>query len=370
MKDAPKLLNIPKSEECPDDWIRLPKHKWQKSWNKIIDPVGPLERNFYRHPLAGLLLERQFEEVLLELGWEKVPNWECLFLHRKQHFSLPVYVDDIKKAGKKQNMPLMWKKLMKKRRTRWTNIISWPRTFGMHSTWMQTKWNHSWERKRNVWITYFWWRNWRITRMEKTCPTTWKGMLKNAWNEIANWRTKKTEQLYKVSTLCQIRKEELESVGELSEVCSQIVLNYLYLARIGRLDIPWSVNKFARSVTKWTQAFDRRWARLTSKIHHTSDYRQLCHVGNTAQHCRLGSFQDSDFAGDLEDSKSTSGGVLCIFGCCTFVPISWMCQKANFSITQFNRIWNCIFGCWFANGWFTCSWPVGSCNWGTAFDTR
>ena len=49
--------------------------------------------------------------------------------------------------------------------------------------------------------------------------------------------------------------------------------------------------------------------------------------GNTAQQCRLGLFQDSDFAGDLEDSKSTSGGVLCIFGSRTFVPVSLMCKK-------------------------------------------
>ena len=41
----------------------------------------------------------------------------------------------------------------------------------------------------------------------------------------------------------------------------------------------------------------------------------------------LGLFQDSDFAGDLEDSKSTSGGTLCIFGSHTFVPVSWMCKK-------------------------------------------
>ena len=34
-----------------------------------------------------------------------------------------------------------------------------------------------------------------------------------------------------------------------------------------------------------------------------------------------------NFAGDLEDSKSTSGGVLCIFGSRTFVPVSWMCKK-------------------------------------------
>ena len=50
-------------------------------------------------------------------------------------------------------------------------------------------------------------------------------------------------------------------------------------------------------------------------------------MGNTAKQCRLGLFQDSGFAGDLEDWKSTSGGTLCIFGRHTFVPISWMCKK-------------------------------------------
>ena len=42
---------------------------------------------------------------------------------------------------------------------------------------------------------------------------------------------------------------------------------------------------------------------------------------------RAGLFQDSDFAGDLEDSKSTSGGTFCVLGSHTFVPISWMCKK-------------------------------------------
>ena len=50
-------------------------------------------------------------------------------------------------------------------------------------------------------------------------------------------------------------------------------------------------------------------------------------MGNTAKQCRLGLFQDSDFAEDPEDSKSTFGGSLCIFGSHTFVPISWMCKK-------------------------------------------
>ena len=161
-------------------------------------------------------------------------------------------------------------------------------------------------------------------------PTTWKDLLENAWNGFANWQTQRRSDFTKFHPCLddhQIKKEESENKGELSEVCSHIVLKYLYLARIGRPDILWSVNKLARSVTKWTQACDRRLARLISYISFTSDCRQKCHVGNAAQHCRLGLFQDSDFAGDLEDSKSTSGVVLCIYGSRTFVPISWMCKK-------------------------------------------
>ena len=119
----------------------------------------------------------------------------------------------------------------------------------------------------------------------------------------------------------------MKYVGELSQECSQIVVKCLYLARIGRPDILWSVNKIARSITKWTKACDKRLNRMISYIHHTCEYKQYCHVGNTAKQCRLGLFQDSDFAGDLEDSKSTSGGTLCVFGSHTFVPISWMCKK-------------------------------------------
>ena len=36
MEDAHKLLKNPKSE-CPDIWIRLPRHKWPKSWSSMED---------------------------------------------------------------------------------------------------------------------------------------------------------------------------------------------------------------------------------------------------------------------------------------------------------------------------------------------
>ena len=85
--------------------------------------------------------------------------------------------------------------------------------------------------------------------------------------ELAN---KTTQQLYKVSTPCiddHHFKEELKSVGALPKVCSQNVLKCVYLARIGRPDILCSVNKFARSITKWTKACDKRLSRLISFLH-------------------------------------------------------------------------------------------------------
>ena len=73
---------------------------------------------------------------------------------------------------------------------------------------------------------------------------------------------KKVEQLHKVSSPClddhQFRQEEHESVGELSEVCSQIALKCWDLERIGRPDILCSVNKLSRAVTRWTRACDKR----------------------------------------------------------------------------------------------------------------
>ena len=141
--------------------------------------------------------------------------------------------------------------------------------------------------------------------------------------ELAN---KTTQQPYKVSTPCiddhHFKEEEMKSVGELSNTCSQIVLKCLYLARSGRPDILWSVNKLARSVTKWTRAFDRRLARLISYIRHTSDCRQYCHVGNTAQHCRLGLSPDS---GGFKINLRVNLMYLWKSNVCS--SLSWMCKK-------------------------------------------
>ena len=51
--------------------------------------------------------------ILLQHGWEKGSNWECLFVHRETGLFLSVFVGDIKLAGKKQNIDPMWDVLNK-----------------------------------------------------------------------------------------------------------------------------------------------------------------------------------------------------------------------------------------------------------------
>ena len=59
--DGPSLFNTPKSE-CPDIWIRLPRHNWPKSWSSMDDPVVPLERNLYGLPFGSTLVGKATRE--------------------------------------------------------------------------------------------------------------------------------------------------------------------------------------------------------------------------------------------------------------------------------------------------------------------
>ena len=43
------------------------------------------------------------------MAGRKVSYWECLFVHFETGLFFSVYVDDIKLAGKKQNLDPMWK---------------------------------------------------------------------------------------------------------------------------------------------------------------------------------------------------------------------------------------------------------------------
>ena len=304
-EDAHKYFKIPKSE-CPDIWIRLPRHKWPKSWSSMEDPVVPLERNLYVHPFGRTLMgraiwENPFETWLGEnskLGMSLSTSWKRIIL---------ICVCGWLKFGWKENLDPMWKLLNKE------VDLGEPTSFLDHvylgCTPRQCK------KAKILWTITEPCSNREFPREKQKNYHSlkiivflhglmiWLVMQSNVWNDIVSWQTNDAttrRSIYSMHRWPPL-KEEMKSVGDLSNTCSQIVLKCLYLARIGRPDILWSVNKLARSITKWTKACDKRLNRLISYVHHSCEYKQYCHVGNTAKQCRLWLFQDSDFARDLED---------------------------------------------------------------------
>ena len=146
--------------------------------------------------------------------------------------------------------------------------------------------------------------------------------------ELSN---KPESSLKKVSTPClddhMLAPEDFQDKGELSLVAARIVLKALYLARMNRPDVIWTVNHLARYVTKWSVACDKRLHRLMSYLHHNADWALVNWIGDHLEDCKLVLYVDASFAAELEDAKSTSGAYLVLVGPRTFVPLSWFCKK-------------------------------------------
>ena len=122
------------------------------------------------------------------------------------------------------------------------------------------------------------------------------------------------------------KEKELESVGEVSKVSSQIILKYLFLTRIGRSDIQWSANKLVRSITKWTKACETM-SRLIFYIHHTCDNKQQSKCETLQKNKDWDCFKTSILQEILRIQNLHQVEHCAFFGSHTFVPISWMCRK-------------------------------------------
>ena len=135
MDDPHKLLKIPKSE-CPDIWIRLPRHKWsshgpvwktiRSSWAKSVwSSFGRavMGKTIWEHPIETWLGENS------NLGMSLCTSWRRIIL---------ICVCEWHKIGWKETKS--WSDVKSTQRSRYgrTNIFPGPCIFGMHST---TMWN-------------------------------------------------------------------------------------------------------------------------------------------------------------------------------------------------------------------------------------
>ena len=147
--------------------------------------------------------------------------------------------------------------------------------------------------------------------------------------ELAN---KTTQQLYKVSTPCiddhplQRRRNKIcwRIVKYMLSNCSEmLILGKNWTTRFFLR----SVNKLARSITNRTKACDKRLNRLISHIHHTSEYKQYCHVGILLSNADWDCFRTLTLREILKIQNPLQEEHYVYLVVITFVPISWMCKK-------------------------------------------
>ena len=167
-------------------------------------------------------------KILLKHGWEKVSNWECLFVHREKGLFLSVYVDDIKLGGKKQNIDPMWKVLNKE------VGLGEPTSFLDHvyldctqrqceiSKDIVDKYRTMFESRISAGATE------NLPCSENLCISSWsydmEGHAKRCVERYCELANRTTQQLYKVSTPCiddhHFKEEELKSA--VRRICVKI----------------------------------------------------------------------------------------------------------------------------------------------------
>ena len=82
------LGNVGDKAAQPETWISLPRNRRPKHWDSVDQPVVKLLCNLYGHPLAGLIWEKFCHRAIIGAGFEKIPGWECLVVHKKDEIVL------------------------------------------------------------------------------------------------------------------------------------------------------------------------------------------------------------------------------------------------------------------------------------------
>ena len=194
-------------------------------------------------------------------------------------------------------------------------------------------------------------------------PMILKVMKRSAWKDIANWRTQQLNNFSKVATPCpddhQFKEEELGSVGEVSQVWSQIVLTCLYLARIGRPDL-FLASKQTCSISH--QVDKSLWPTFSSFDLIHSSHKRLPTILSCGKYCSalsIGFVPRLRLCWRSWTLKINVGVNLMYLWKSNISAHELDVHETNVSIPQFYRIGNHFVGCWIANGWITCTWFKG-----------
>ena len=312
----------------------------------------------------------------------KRKNWECVFVNRARRLFLPVYVDDIKLAGKTENIEPTWKLLMEE------VDLGEPTSFLDHVYLGCTQ--------RECQISNDILANCRdmfdsriFSGTKEKLPTRTSGKpdaetissrsydmeshAKKCVERYCELANKTTQQLFKVATPCmddhQFKEEENESVGELSTVCPQMDFE---MSVFGLHSETWYFVVCEQTCSCCHKVDKSLWQTFsTFDLPHSSNmWLQTISCG---KHCQT---MQTRIVSRLWFCRRPWRLKIYIKWNIVHVWKSHACankldvQETDISVTQFHRSWNHFSRCRFTHGRYSRSHSLGFGDWSLSFRTE
>ena len=117
--------------------------------------------------------------------------------------------------------------------------------------------------------------------------------------------------------------------GVFAPYSASLLMKALYLARMVRLDIAYTINFLAKYITRWNTLCDKQLCHLYSYLANTANTALVATIDRRdIGQLKLEAYPDADLCGTYDTTKSTSGGFLALTGANgTFVQLDWFSKK-------------------------------------------
>ncbi|OLP93893.1 hypothetical protein AK812_SmicGene24167 [Symbiodinium microadriaticum] len=336
-------------------WVELPEEAWHPSANhrKFRRPVCRLVKALYGHPDAGTMWEQHCHTSVQKVGFKPLGDeWPSLYFHPEKKLLLVIYVDDLKMAGPKDQLPSGWAMLRKELR------LEEETPLGLYLGCRISKGEATLHDKTRVQTVIYDMETYLDMTVKKYCdvtgydPSKFKTVASPSPAEETKNHPARAPACSGKSQRCTWcghtmpvdadgrlippppvpkgpAEEEVtdENRGALAPQAASILMKLLYAARILRFDLLRSINNLARKITKWTKKEDVLLHHLMAYVHQSKHHMMIGWVGDSMETSSIGLFADADYAGCGESLKSTSGAHLHTQGPHTRFPLAGLSKR-------------------------------------------
>ena len=287
----------------PPTFARLPKDLQPTDWKlKYSDPVVKLRKALYGLPRSGFDWYYHFEKLLVSMGWTKVPDWDSLYM-RKEAILL-AYVDDLVMIGRKKLLRTYWKQIDDGVKLKSDGPVALTQFLNIQVSFSQVDASHT-----NVSVSQSHYCKLLLERYEKEIGSSITHGVSTPM--IPHSSSTKGTTMELGNDMVGLNEQDT-SPGVFSKSCRTHVGGLMWLTRASRPDLQYSVSLLARKVQNWSIEDDHRLHRVFQYLYSTQDstLSSDCYHADRDS-LELCSYSDSDWAGDIDNRKSTSGW--CIF---------------------------------------------------------